>query len=222
MTAAKLLLVRHGATAWNVTGRLQGRADVPIDIGGRVQMRRVAPVLQARAPQLLYSSPLRRALESARELARPLGLEIRILHDLAEIDYGGWQGRDEAECQRDWPVEWRRWRIRPWRVHCPGGEGGAAFAQRVAAVGNRIAEEAAGRVAVVVTHGHVVRLFSILSGAIPAGAFWRLGVPNASLHALDLRGPRPLDPRNFARAWRPLRGISPDTTTPVAIRRIVQ
>jgi broad specificity phosphatase PhoE len=199
--SATLLLVRHGVTAWNAAGRLQGRAEVPLDMVGRVQIRRLVPVVRRRAPALLYTSPLCRALESARELAGPLGMEVRVLDDLAEIDYGIWQGRTEAECRHEWPLEWPRWRTRPWRVRCPGGETGAAFAARIAAAGNRIAADARGRIALVVTHGHVVRLLAILARAAPATAFWRLCVPNASLRVLDVDRQSPFDPDAFTRVW---------------------
>ncbi len=122
-----IFLVRHGETA--TPGLFLGRADPPLSPTGQAQAERIAKSLDA--PQLLVSSGLRRAAETAEILARRWGLEARVDPRLNEIGYGEWDGLSWEEIERRWPLEsaakLRDW----WAVAPPGGETMAPFAARL-------------------------------------------------------------------------------------------
>ena len=84
----RLVLLRHGRTAWNDTGRAQGHADVPLDVAGEAQAKAVAPVLAALAPVAVWSSDLARAAGTAVTVAAEAGLEPVLDARLREFDIG--------------------------------------------------------------------------------------------------------------------------------------
>lgn len=97
MSAAKLVVWRHGQTRWNVERRMQGQTDVPLDEVGVAQARAAAVQLAALRPAAIVSSDLKRAAQTAAELARLTGLEVTYDPDLREIDVGSWAGMTSAE-----------------------------------------------------------------------------------------------------------------------------
>ncbi|WP_210504187.1 histidine phosphatase family protein [Nocardioides xinjiangensis] len=84
----RLVLLRHGRTAWNDAGRAQGHADVPLDDLGEAQAKAVAPVLAALAPVAVWSSDLSRAAQTAAQVAAQAGLEPALDPRLREFDVG--------------------------------------------------------------------------------------------------------------------------------------
>ena len=106
-----LVLVRHGETDWNRERRFQGHADMPLNDTGRRQARELADALRYEGLTVVYTSPLRRASETAGIVAHRLGLEAEELEALREIDVGDWQGLTVDEVKARFPeladVAWR-------------------------------------------------------------------------------------------------------------------
>lgn len=154
-----LCLVRHGETEWNATGRLQGRTDVPLSERGREQARLVAQELLRRAIECrvfwaaVYSSPLARALETARRIAEAVGLDAQVREALVERNFGVMEGLSWEELAARFP----HWRSRPWEV--PGLEGPGELRARAVAAIEGIAREHAGERVVVVSHGALLNAF---------------------------------------------------------------
>lgn len=118
----ELILVRHGQTDWNLEGRYQGGTDVPLNATGREQAEGLAAELSSRRIDALYSSPLGRALETARAIARGRGLELRTDPRLKEIDLGEWEGMLARRIAELYPELHRQWVEDPRPVRPPGGE----------------------------------------------------------------------------------------------------
>ena len=156
----ELLLVRHGETDWNAERRWQGHADVPLNDAGRVQAGRSPRSLPSAQIDVIYSSDLARARETAEIAARRLRLEVVVDSSLREIDVGSRQGRTWLEID-DGPA---------W-----DGESPSAHAERVVTALTRIAATHAGRV-LVVTHGGSIRRvhehLELESPALPNCAVW--------------------------------------------------
>jgi probable phosphoglycerate mutase len=150
-----LLIVRHGETAWNRAGRIQGHRDSPLTERGLAQARATAARLARERVDALYSSDLGRAQQTAREVAARTALPIRTDAGLRERAFGILEGKTWEEIARDHPDDARR--ITTDTSHAmAGGESLAAFRERVIGTFRRIAQEAgAGRIAVV-THGGVL------------------------------------------------------------------
>jgi broad specificity phosphatase PhoE len=104
-----ILLARHGETDWNREGRFQGHADPPLNRTGRAQAVDLSVALMAEQLAGVYSSPLRRALETAEVLAASHGLEPVPVDDLREVDVGSWSGLTRAEVEERFPAQFARW-----------------------------------------------------------------------------------------------------------------
>jgi probable phosphoglycerate mutase len=153
---ARLILVRHGESTWNATGRWQGWADPPLSDLGRAQAEAAAP---AAAPvDAVVSSDLQRALETASIMAAVLELEgdVRVEPGLRERDVGDFTGLTRAEIEERWPGVLAQGNASISR-DARFGETVEALAERVDAALRGLASEFAGQRVVVVTHGGVVR-----------------------------------------------------------------
>jgi probable phosphoglycerate mutase len=114
MSLPRIYFFRHGETAWSLTGQHTGRTDLPLTAHGERMARSLAPLLEHTAFSLVLTSPRRRACQTC-ELAG-LGDGAQIDPDLAEWDYGEYEGRLTVDIRRtrpDWEV---------WRDGCPDGE----------------------------------------------------------------------------------------------------
>ncbi|MDG6985137.1 MAG: adenylyl-sulfate kinase [Nitrososphaerota archaeon] len=87
-----LFLVRHGLSKWNVEGRLRGRNDIGLSQKGKDQARGVSRFLESEDFECIYSSPLKRALETAETISKPHKLKVRVMDDLTGADVGSWEG----------------------------------------------------------------------------------------------------------------------------------
>jgi broad specificity phosphatase PhoE len=107
----RLLLVRHGETDWNTTGRFQGQADPPLNANGRAQAASLAAQLAQTRIGAIYSSDLQRARDTAEIVARKLGMTVRVDRRLREINQGEWDGMLTTDIIARYPVEWaaREW-----------------------------------------------------------------------------------------------------------------
>jgi len=175
----EVLLVRHGETDENATGRFQGRADTRLNERGRQQSRVLAAALRDEGLRALYSSPLLRAHETALIFGAEIGLEPILDERLVEADAGAWTGRLIADILAGERSEYERWRAVDPSFRFPDGESVAEQAQRIESV---LADVAAGPLpALVVTHGGTIRAVAGIdrgsTGAIGNCALFRLTLP---------------------------------------------
>jgi probable phosphoglycerate mutase len=154
--STRLILWRHGQTAWNAEGRIQGQHDAKLDETGREQARVAAERLAARKPTLLVSSDLSRCSDTAAELAARTGLTPRHDARLRERGFGAWETRTRDEVRERWPAAFARW-TRGEPIDEAGVEPTDSVGERVAAVLLDIVETNPGETVVVTTHGGAVR-----------------------------------------------------------------
>jgi broad specificity phosphatase PhoE len=158
-TGARVLLVRHGESTWNVEGRWQGRADPPLSPEGERQARDTAAAVDG--VSAIWSSDLARARRTA-ELLAAAGVAVRLDARLRERDVGSWAGLTTAEIDERYPG-WIAAGRRP-----PGWERDDALRARcwpaLRAIEASLATEDDG---VVVTHGGLIRVVAAALGASP-------------------------------------------------------
>ena len=118
----EIILCRHGETDWNVHGRYQGRTDVPLNERGRQQARDLARRLVEYRIDVVYSSTLERAYDTALEIARSRSLEVRRDPRLDEIDQGLWEGMRHDEIMLRHPEKLAAWQDHPIDLRLPEGE----------------------------------------------------------------------------------------------------
>ena len=176
--ARRLVLLRHGQTAWNAERRGQGHADVELDDTGHEQARSVAPYVAAMRPVLLWSSDLARARQTAEYAAKETDLELRVDDRLREYDLGERTGLTMVEYAAAHPDEYRDFRAGRYDV-VPGGETTPQVVARVTAcMRDAVAALEPGECGVLVGHGGALKVSVLALLGWPAGAA-------ATLQALD-------------------------------------
>lgn len=172
MTARRIWLVRHGESTWNAKGIVQGQLDPGLSRSGRQQAARCAQTLAAMAkPEALYSSDLRRALQSAAPIAEALGLEVHVEAGLRERSLGDAEGSPSPMLgpERSGIAEGR---VVDADAAPAGGESVRKLFERAASCAARILSLHGGDV-VLVCHGGVVRVLSAwLDGVTPDQMAW--------------------------------------------------
>lgn len=175
----EFVLVRHGETDWNTAGRLQGSKDIPLNAAGLSQARAVASVLSSGRWDVVISSPLARAFDTAMQIATHLEIaesEIIIDSRLRERNYGAAEGTNLAERESRWPDG--NW---------PDVETHETLDLRSGPVMHELAETYAGKRVVIVTHGGWIRsVLRVLSDHDPE--IVELPIPNASYSRLSHDG----------------------------------
>ena len=157
MSTRQVVLWRHGRTAWNVAGRVQGQSDVPLDDVGRVQARDAAARLAALRPYRIVSSDLVRASETAQILGDVTSQEVELDVRLREMDFGAREGLTWHEAWQQFPEGMQAW-IDGDETQIPGGETHRQAGERFAAALHDHLQDLPNRgVLVVVAHGAVLR-----------------------------------------------------------------
>lgn len=185
----RFLLVRHGETEYNREGRWQGAgSDPPLNSKGRLQAQELARLLAGRPVTALYTSPQRRARETAVIIGQCLGLDPRLVPQLREIHHGEWEGKTQAAVVAGWPDEYRAYEADPRITPRPGGETYEELGERLWPALERLADRHRGREIVCVSHGGPIRL--VLSRVLerPLTERHAFGVDNASAFAVEESG----------------------------------
>lgn len=150
-----IVLVRHGETDWNRDNRFQGRADPPLNDAGRAQARVLAAALGTESLAAAYTSPLRRAAETAAILASALGVDAVPEESLMEVDVGSWSGLTRTEIEQRFPEGFAR-----WLAYGHGWDDGETYdelGERVVTGLLNIGARHADMAVVAVTHGGPIR-----------------------------------------------------------------
>jgi broad specificity phosphatase PhoE len=164
-----ILLARHGETDWNRDGRFQGHADPSLNELGRTQAAGLAATLADVELAAVYSSPLRRALQTAEAVAASHGLEPVTVDALREVDVGSWQGLTRAELEARVPEQFARWL--DYRQGWEDGESYDELGRRVVPALLELAATHAGERILAVTHGGPIRAaFAFAAGSTYAEA----------------------------------------------------
>ncbi|MGV9214988.1 bifunctional RNase H/acid phosphatase [Micromonospora sp. RB23] len=187
-TATRLILVRHGETAYTEQGRYSGRGDVPLSERGRAQAAATGARVAALAPSVaaVLSSPLSRCTATAAAIAEAVGdVPVRTEADLIECDFGQWEGRTFAEVRQQWPGEMDAW-LASARIAPPGGESFTQVAERVHRVVDALPKAYPGETVVVVSHVSPIKLALRDALAATDGFLHRLFLDAAGISVLDL------------------------------------
>lgn len=181
----QLFLVRHGETLHNVAGIAQGWNDSALSERGERQVRALGERLTSLAPTSIYSSPLGRAMSTARVIADITGLDIHTLDDLREMNYGTWEGMSFLDVRRDYADHYHRW-IEDPEYPCPEGESHHDVLRRM----ERAFASVNSRRPVIVTHGTAIRIGATVLLSAPVGTSRHLAQDNAALNVFVRRGER--------------------------------
>jgi broad specificity phosphatase PhoE len=176
-----LLLVRHGETDWNRDGRWQGGSDTSLNDLGREQAQALAEQLDG-SIDVVYSSDLARARETAEIVAAKLGLEVRVDARLRERSFGSWEGLTTSEIEDRFADSHRRWR----EGVGAGADDAETFEDFSARVNDFLADVLRlhpGENVLVISHGGSIRVIHALAAGVDYVRDHRLipGVPNCAM-----------------------------------------
>jgi phosphoserine phosphatase len=203
---AKIILIRHGHVEGIAPERFRGRRDIDLSELGRRQAQAMAQrVLQLWQPAVVYSSPLKRCLQTLEPIAARLGLPVKISAELNDLHYGDWEWLTYEEARSRSPALFARWFTAPQLVKFPNGESLQDLLARVAEVVRLIRDRHERHTVVVVGHASVNRALLLQMLDQPASAYWRfaqdpcgvseieLTAENATLHRLNETPPPSAD-----------------------------
>lgn len=182
--ATRLLLIRHGETAWNRATRIQGHVDIPLSALGIAQAERLAAALADEPLDAIYASDLSRARETAELLALGRGLRVGLDPLLRERAFGRFEGLSWDEIHQKHPDDAERWRRREPDFAVGGGESLTQFSARCLAAVRRVAAAHPGQSIALVAHGGVLDCLYRAAAhlALDAPRSWHLG--NATINRL--------------------------------------
>ena len=157
MQAVRLIAVRHGETAWNADGRIQGQIDIALNDTGLWQAQRLGQAVSEETFHAVHTSDLLRAHQTAQAVANVAGLPVQGHVGLRERHLGDFQGKTIPEIETRWPDQYQAWRKRvPDFAPTGGGESLIEFRKRVLATVDALARaQVQGQIAVV-AHGGVM------------------------------------------------------------------
>ena len=190
MMLTRLLLVRHGATTATQEDRFSGSAGAELSEQGRWQVERLGDRLAQQRITAVYTSPLSRAVDTARILAARCNLDSITRDGLREIGHGHWEGKKRDEVERDFADEYSAWEADPFTFAPAGGESGVVVLARALPVVRDIVAAHPGGQVLVVSHKATLRLvLSSLLGFDPRGYRDRLEQSPACLNVIDFKDP---------------------------------
>jgi broad specificity phosphatase PhoE len=180
----ELILARHGETAWNVEKIFRGRVDANLDDVGVRQAELLGKYLSNWQLEAIYSSPLRRALDTANMVARYQKAGVTTAEGLTDLDYGEWQSLPEREVKMLYPALLNEWHISPHKVIMPGGESLEDVRTRAVEAVNGILPKHQGNV-LVVSHRVVIKVLVCHLLGLDNSHFWNIRQDVCGITAFD-------------------------------------
>ncbi len=178
----KIILIRHGQTAWNKEEIFRGRADIPLDDVGLRQAQALADALRAEQISGIFTSPLTRAVQTAAAVAKSHGLVPVPVSGLIDIDFGAWEGLAHNRVREQFPELYATWQTSPENVTFPGGENLKAVCQRASAAMADLVQQNPGQTIVLVAHRVVNKVLICHILGLPNSHFWQVRQDTAAIN----------------------------------------
>lgn len=179
-------LIRHGRTDWNDLNHIQGKSDIPLNAQGIRQAADLAVKIKQSALPIknIWSSPLKRAVQTADILSRHLDIPYNIHEDLREVDLGDWEGHSWNEVALKFPNEYDKWQTNRRYIPATGGECYNDMLMRTLDALNEIAGTASGDTAII-THSAVIMALLCYINNEPFENMRKYKAANAAIVTLD-------------------------------------
>ena len=183
----RIVLIRHGQTAWNREARFRGQSDVPLEQHGLRQAEVTGRYVAARWPAAaIYASPLSRTMRTAEAVAAAQGLNAQALDGLKDINFGEFQGLLASEAKQRYPELFHAWMEAPHTVHFPGGESLDIVRSRVTATLDRVAARHPEQTVALVSHTVVNRVLLCVVLGWGNDRFWRMAQETCAVNVFDV------------------------------------
>ena len=183
--ATKMFLVRHGLTDWNQQKKYQGQKDIPLNEKGCEQARSLGKYLKAEEIDSIYSSDLKRALQTANIINENHDLEVNKKEKIREIHFGDWQGLSYSEIEEQYPQRLKKWNKDPITNCPPGGETMAVFIKRVKSGFEEIINKNQDNNILVVSHGGTIKVYLTILLEMPPKNHWQFDISSTGLSVIN-------------------------------------
>jgi len=183
----RLVLIRHAETMWNRERRYQGRQDPPLSDTGRAQAEALGRLLAKEQIEAVWSSPLRRARETAESIATARGLTVRVDDQFSEMHFGQWEGLTSDEVSAKFPEMYRTWLHTPHLVTVPNGETLSDVRDRALKGLSALRQAHDGGTVALVTHGVTGRILILEALGLGLDRIWSLQVSFTGISELEFR-----------------------------------
>ena len=182
----RIMLIRHGVTQWNAERRLQGQSDVNLAPDGVHQARELAIHFPFSTVDAIYTSDLGRAKTTAEVIASKFNLEITLMPEFREINFGEWEGRKLEEVAKEQPLEFEKFFKKPDMLLIKGGETFAELQSRTMAALRKIvnAHQSGNQHIVIITHGAAIRVILAQILEMPLRKIWSIQQYNTAVNIL--------------------------------------
>ena len=181
-----IILVRHGQTAWNAEEVFRGQIDIELDETGLKQAELLAEYLSRRKLEAVYSSPLKRAIQTAEAIARHHGLTVEIAPGLNDIDFGEWQGLSLREVRTRFNELLEMWVSDPHLVRIPSGDSLDEVRQRALALMNQVVDKHGGKEIALVSHRVVNKVLICALLGLDNSHFWDVRLNTCGITTFEL------------------------------------
>ena len=181
----RIYLVRHGTTDWNKEEIFRGRAECPLNETGKAEGKALAAYFEDVPLAGIYSSPLSRAMETARPTAESKGREVVPDPAFTDLDFGTWQGLPLKEAKEKYPDLYRLWREQPGVVSFPRGENLTQVRSRTWEGLLRLAEGNPQRTILIVTHRVVTKVLICAALGLNHSHFWQVKQDSTAINCFE-------------------------------------
>lgn len=181
----KIILIRHGECEGNREGLFRGRNDFPLNELGIVQAKELAIEMKQFKPTRLFSSPLKRALQTARFINEECNIKIEIDDRLNNIELGPWEGKTKQSIAEKYPEQWKIWLQNPEELEVAGIETMDQIQNRTKKVMDNIINNLAGETVIIVSHRAILKPLVASCLKICKPYFWRTHIDTAAYSILN-------------------------------------
>jgi broad specificity phosphatase PhoE len=181
----KIHLVRHGQTEWNTQLVFRGRKDIPLNEMGHKQARALAGTLKDRNIGAIYTSPLRRAVETAQPVATLFDLAIVPVEGLIDINYGEWEGLSHDEIKKRYAHQYGQWEKRPELVQFPQGETLDAVKERAFSALTDIVRMNPARSVLIISHRVTNKVLLCALLGLSNAHFWEIRQDTGCINVME-------------------------------------
>ncbi len=190
----RIVLIRPGATDYDQQGRIQGVLDVPLCDAGAHEAARISGELRGLGMELIYTSACERAVQTASEIATALGVKVKRLENMQNLDHGLWQGMLIEEVKRKQPKVYRQWQEQPGSICPPEGEMLSQARDRVRAAMARLLKTHKRGVVGLIVPEPLASLVREHLDQGDVGDLWRAGTEHGTWEIINF------EPRGVARS----------------------
>lgn len=185
----QIIVARHGETEWNVSEIFRGRRDIGLNKTGIKQAELLGGYLIDLRIEAIYSSPLKRALDTARSVAKHHGLDINLAPGLMDFNFGVWEGLTHQEVRDKHRGLYERWLREPHLVKIPEGESLDEVRERAKSVVDRVVPKHSGTV-VLISHRVVNKVLICLMLGLDNSHFWDVKQDLGGITVFEYEGGR--------------------------------